>query len=139
MLAQHDELRDLLEAMLPYDDEADASRGDVGDPVTPGTAATVIEPGRQLGGYRLERELGRGGMGVVFAAWQRSLDRTVAVKVLSAPTLLVSERALWRFQREGKLLATLDHPAVVKVIETGVHSGMPFLAMELVHGASLAA
>ena len=138
-LTEHAELRELLEPMLTFDDEADAARSSGDEPVTPTTAATAIEPGRTLGGYRLERELGRGGMGVVFAAWQRSLDRTVAVKVLSAPTLLVSERSLWRFQREGKLLAALDHPAIVKIIETGVHSGIPFLAMELVHGASLAA
>jgi serine/threonine protein kinase/formylglycine-generating enzyme required for sulfatase activity len=138
-LAEHAELCELLEPMLQFDEEADAARDGVDQPVTPTTAATAIAPGRQLGGYRLERELGRGGMGVVFAAWQRSLDRTVALKVLSAPTLLVSERALWRFQREGKLLATLDHPAIVKIIETGVHGGIPFLAMELVHGASLAA
>ncbi|MBL8726528.1 MAG: SUMF1/EgtB/PvdO family nonheme iron enzyme [Planctomycetes bacterium] len=91
---------------------------------------------RDFGAYRLLGELGRGGMGTVYVAIQRSLQRAVALKVLAAK--LVTERALWRFQREAKLLARLDHPGIVKVIETGMVAGQPFFTMELVAGASLA-
>ena len=137
-LAEHHELRELLEPMLAFDAEAGAAN-DTTVPITPETA-NLGEPtaGQSLGGYRLVRELGRGGMGTVFLAWQRSLDRPVAVKVLSSPTQRVSERALWRFRREARILAGLDHPGIVKVLDTGVHQGVPFLVMELVAGASLA-
>lgn len=92
---------------------------------------------RDFGPYRLLQVLGRGGMGTVYAAMQRSLQRMVALKLLS-PTA-VGERSLWRFQREARLLAQLEHPGIVKVVETGVVEGQPFFAMELVAGASLAA
>lgn len=92
--------------------------------------------GRDFGAYRLLHVLGRGGMGTVHMALQRSLQRVVAVKLLSADA--VGERALWRFQREAKLLAQLAHPGIVKAIDSGVVDGQPFFAMDLVAGASLA-
>jgi serine/threonine protein kinase/formylglycine-generating enzyme required for sulfatase activity len=119
LLRQNDELRELLEPMLAAGSEA---------------AVT----GRVLGDFAIEREVGRGGMGVVYEARQVSLGRHVALKVLS-PALQLQERALWRFQREARLLARLDHPGIVKVFEAGEADGMPFYAMEFVVGAPLGA
>src|SRR5690606_18704171 len=82
--------------------------------------------------------IGRGGMGVVFAATQRSLGRRVAVKLLLQPFLLHS-RALRRFEREARLLAHLDHPGIVRVIDAGSAGDVPLYAMELVQGAPLSA
>lgn len=95
-----------------------------------------VGSGRDFGAYRLLQPLGRGGMGTVYAALQRSLQRVVALKLLSPEA--VGERAMWRFQREARLLAQLDHPGIVKGIDSGVVDGQPYFAMELVAGASLA-
>ena len=91
---------------------------------------------REFGAYRLHSELGRGGMGTVYVAVQRALGRAVALKVLSPSA--AGERSLWRFQREAQLLAQLDHPGIVKILDSGHAQGQPFFAMELVEGASLA-
>jgi eukaryotic-like serine/threonine-protein kinase len=86
------------------------------------------------GRFRLEEELGRGGMGVVFAATQLDLGRRVAVKVLhdgARPT------ALARFRREARVLARLDHPHAVHIHELVETDGLALLSMELVHGETL--
>ena len=129
-LTEHAPLRDLIAPMI------DRTR----DPRDPGASITAPERfarGTEVGGYRIERTLGRGGMGTVFLARQVTLGRQVALKVLSTPLGLATERALWRFQREARLLAELDHPGIVKVFEAGVHEDVPWYAMELVVGASL--
>src|SRR5688572_29662853 len=81
------------------------------------------------------RELiGRGGMGAVYTAWQSSLERLVALKVLSR-ALLGSEDFFDRFQREARVMAQLDHPNIAKVFDSGVAaSGEPFIIMELIRG-----
>ncbi len=91
----------------------------------------------RLGHYRLERLLGRGGMGEVWAAWDERLERRVAVKRIAAPRRGVAEvRA--RFWREARALAALDHPGVVRVHDMGEEAdGSLFMAMELVEGTSL--
>ena len=89
-----------------------------------------------FGDYRVTRELGRGGMGIVYEASQRSLGRRVAVKVLgvdSAP----SPSQIARFRREALVLARLDHPHVVRVFDVGETAGQHWLAMDLVEGESL--
>jgi serine/threonine protein kinase len=121
-LGEHGELRELLEGML-------------GEPEP--DAGALAPLARTFGDYVLERELGRGGVGVVYAATQRALGRRVAVKLLSS-SLLHSERSLWRFQREARLLAQLEHPGIMRVIDAGTVDGVPYYAMELVAGASLA-
>lgn len=90
-----------------------------------------------LGDYELRREIARGGMGVVYEAWQRSLQRVVAVKVLPG-AVFASAEFRQRFQREAETAARLNHPGIVAVHEVGLHQGQPFIAMEFVRGLSLA-
>ncbi len=94
-------------------------------------------PGTHVGPYRVERQLGVGGMGAVFAATDTTLDRTVALKVI-APHLAGDERFRRRFLLESKLAARLDHPAIVPVYFAGESDGGLYLAMRFVDGASLA-
>jgi serine/threonine protein kinase/formylglycine-generating enzyme required for sulfatase activity len=97
------------------------------------------DPGPQgpqrMGRYRLDRLIGSGGMGVVYEAWDETLRRRVAIKVL--PPGAQSQIALERFQQEALLTARLDHPNVVVVHEAGQVDGRAFIAMEYVDGESL--
>jgi serine/threonine protein kinase len=101
-----------------------------------------LEPGRlsfpaRFGDYRLLREIGRGGMGVVYEAEQNSLGRRVALKIVPfAP--LMDPRHLQRFQNESRAAAALDHPQIVKIYAVGKEGGTPFHAMQLIRGRSLA-
>ncbi len=88
--------------------------------------------------YELHDVLGRGGMGVVFLARHRRLDRLVALKVLN-PELGRKPQFAARFEQEARALATLDHPGVVGIFDTGVHDGFFYIAMEYVDGASVRA
>src|SRR5262249_7449576 len=83
------------------------------------------------------RELGRGGMGVVFQALQLSLKRPVALKMILGGAK-VSTSGLVRFQAEAEAVARLQHPNIVQIYEIGTNEGQPYLAMELVSGGSLA-
>lgn len=92
--------------------------------------------GRELEGYRIEAELGRGGQAVVYRATQLSLQRTVALKVVS-PQLSSDANFKERFTREGIAAASLDHPHVIPVFEAGEADGLAFLAMKYIDGPSL--
>src|SRR5246127_6006665 len=91
---------------------------------------------RRLGDFEILRELGRGGMGVVYEARQLSLNRPVALKVLG-PGLGLSPHAVQRFRREAEAAAKLHHTNIVPVYATGEQDGTHFYAMELVEGPSL--
>jgi len=96
-------------------------------------------PGETIGGYRLDREIGRGAMGVVFAA-QDAGGQVVALKVLVPPPLLPDpERASLRgrFLREARALRAVNHPNVVRVDDFGEADGRLYLAMELLEGENL--
>ena len=88
-------------------------------------------------GYVILRELGRGGMGVVYLARQRGLNRVVALKMILAGPYTTSSLAA-RFQSEAEIVARLSHPGIVQVFEVGLHDGHPYLAMEYVDGGTLA-
>jgi tetratricopeptide (TPR) repeat protein len=88
-------------------------------------------------GYLLEGLIGRGGFAHVFQAWEKSLERSVAIKVLDQSRF--DPRNLHRFLREAKTASSIDSPNVVRVLTSGeTSSGRPFIVMELVHGQSLA-
>ncbi len=120
---------ELLETLPLLDDLetiGDAARGRAEDelPKLPGSDFTLL------------RKIGGGGMGVVFEARQRSLDRRVAVKLL-APSLVSDVARRLQFEREARLVATLRHPGIVKVIGAGQCAGTCYYAMEIIDGERL--
>ncbi|MFF4380681.1 protein kinase [Kitasatospora sp. NPDC001547] len=94
--------------------------------------------GRQVAGYRLEQEIGRGGMAVVYRAKDLRLGRTVAIKLL-APELARNEVFRQRFMHESEAAAAIDHPHIIPVFEAGEQDGILFLAMRYVEGGDLRA
>jgi serine/threonine protein kinase len=101
----------------------------------PGAAAGELEAGALLAGrYRLERELGRGGMGRVLAARDEKLGRRVAVKVVTAAHDPARVR---RFEQEARTAGSLEHPNVLAVYDLGEHFGVPLLVTELLAGHTL--
>src|SRR6476620_279336 len=87
-----------------------------------------------LGRYRLQRELGRGGMGVVHAAFDPDLERRVALKVLRSADVADARQ---RLLREARAMARVTHSNVVAVHEVGTADGRDYIAMELVDGGTL--
>ena len=96
-----------------------------------------LEPNQSLSHYRLIEKIGEGGMGVVWKAVDTNLDREVAIKVL--PQALASDpQRLERFEREAKLLASLNHSRIAALYGLHEAEGVRFLSMELIHGEDLA-
>jgi serine/threonine protein kinase/tetratricopeptide (TPR) repeat protein len=94
------------------------------------------QPIRRLGDFEIVRELGRGGMGFVYEARQVSLNRKVALKVLSG-SLGLTTKAILRFQREAEAAAKLHHTNIVPIYATGEQDGAHYYAMELIEGPGL--
>ncbi|MEV0333002.1 serine/threonine-protein kinase [Nocardia sp. NPDC050717] len=94
--------------------------------------------GGSIAGYRLERILGRGGMGTVYLAQHPRLPRSVALKLLDE-NMFGDAEARARFQREADLAARLDHPNVVTIFDRGVEGRRPWIAMQYVHGTDAGA
>ncbi|MFN0057579.1 MAG: protein kinase domain-containing protein [Planctomycetota bacterium] len=90
----------------------------------------------RLGDFRIVREVGRGGMGIVYEAEQLSLGRRVALKVLPRSALLETDR-LARFEREARAAARLHHTHIVPVFEVGEHDGLHYYVMQYIDGESL--
>jgi len=96
-----------------------------------------LAPGQDLSHYRLVEQIGEGGMGVVWRATDTTLGRDVAIKVL--PELFASDpERMARFEREARVLASLNHPGIAAIYGVGHAAGVHFLAMELVEGDDLA-
>src|SRR5262245_35888218 len=85
--------------------------------------------------YELVKELGRGGMGVVYLAHDPVLDREVAIKVVTPDS--ISSESVERFKREARVVAKMDHPAIVSVHDSGEHEGNLFFVMPYVEGTNL--
>src|SRR5262249_54769090 len=126
-----DEIRECFPAVvrlvLAGDDHGQAPR-----PAAPSPAPAL----ERLGDYRIIREVGRGGMGVVYEAEQESLGRHVALKVLPRQ-LLVDARTKQRFEREAKAAARLHHTNIVPVFGVGEHDGLPYYVMQFIRGTGL--
>ncbi len=106
-------------------------------PTDDGALVKSPYPRAIAGRYRFDRRLGRGGMGVVYEAFDTQLKRPVAVKVIR-PDLMASPEAAARFRREARTAAGLSHPSVVNVYDFGVaDDGRTYLVMELLQGRSL--
>lgn len=101
--------------------------------------AQGLSAGREFsfGDYELLQELGRGGMGIVFKARQRSLDRVVCIKMMLMAELAEVEEYK-RFRAEALAIAQLRHPGIVAIYEVGQHNGTPYYTMEYVDGTPLA-
>lgn len=160
ILAAHSDLRAELEAFLASHDEMErlAAPLRIAAPASPGgeTVSRDPDPGNQpaagadpapasdpppaigqLGDFRLLREIGRGGMGVVYEAEQISLRRRVALKVLPFAAA-IDARQLQRFKNEALAAANLRHKSIVSVHAVGAERGVHYYAMEFIEGHSLA-
>lgn len=96
----------------------------------------VLKAGDQVGIYRVERQIGTGGMATVYSAVHEKLDRKVALKVMH-PNLLEDANFKARFDREAKIIARLDHPNIVPVYDFSEHNGQPYLVMKIIEGQTL--
>src|SRR5262245_42209814 len=130
----------LLESGLRLLEEAVAEGDDLGHIDKPLRAAArserLVEMLGKLGDYELLEEVGRGGQGVVFRARQKSLNRTVALKVISLGQW-TSQAHLKRFRREAEAAASLDHPGNVPIYEVGERDGSCYFSMKFVEGGQL--
>jgi len=96
-----------------------------------------LSPGDEFAGYRIERRLGRGGMGVLYLAVEPGLERHVALKLI-APEAAADEVFTRRFAEESRIAASIEHPNVVPIYTAGKEGEVPFIAMRFVAGADLA-
>ena len=103
----------------------------------PGNLSKSPDTGRIFGGYELVAKIGQGGMGEVYKARQVSLDRVVAIKILSK-ALYDNDEFIKRFEREAKAIARITHPNIVGVYDFGSVDGLRFMVNEFVDGNSLA-
>src|SRR5262245_55501527 len=137
--AGDEELRRKIDALLAAHEQAESF---IEAPAFAGIAQSIADEarsmvGRQLGHYRVLAFLGAGGMGAVWKAKDTRLDRDVAIKTL--PTEFGRHRdVLARFEREGKLLASLNHPNIATIHGLDEDRGTRFLVLELVEGETLA-
>ena len=123
------ELADAIRAIFPTLVAVQQVKGDALDDTLQQRQA-ALPPLRELGDYRIVRELGRGGMGVVYEAEQVSLGRRVALKVL--PRHISGDRIVQeRFRREARAAARLHHTNIVPVYEVGHDKGVCFYAMQI--------
>lgn len=99
--------------------------------------AATLAAGMVVGGYRIEEHIGSGGFGDVYRATQLSVDRRVALKILS-PSVTKEPESVSSFLREARMLAKLDHPTLVTVFDAGEDHGLYYLATSFVDGEDLA-
>ena len=133
---RHPDLADDIRELLPG-----PGRGRAGQGRPPGGAGAAAPPARRrrsssLGDYRILREIGHGGMGVVYEAEQVSLGRHVALKVLPQQ-LRQDARTRSRFEREAKAAAKLHHTNIVPVFGVGEHDGLRYYVMQFIQGLGL--
>jgi hypothetical protein len=137
LLAAHP---DLAGELLPYLESLRLLDGATRDLRPPkkvnGEVSGQLPGARQVGEYRIVREIGRGGMGIVYEAHQKSLNRQVALKILPFAAVL-DQRQIARFRNEAQAAAQLHHPHIVPVFAVGQEQGIYFYAMQYIDGQSL--
>lgn len=137
ILAKYPAIRDELSACLDGLALMQLSKVDCDQGRSNTETALPITPSGTLGDFRIQNELGRGGMGVVYEAEQLSVGRKVALKVLPYAAML-DKRQIARFQNEARAAATLEHPHIVPVYFVGNERGVYYYAMRLIDGRNLA-
>src|SRR5262245_30457073 len=143
LLARHPELAAALREFFADCDRMDrlAAPLHVGDPEATqppeGVSETTPITVSYFGDYELLQEIARGGMGVVFRARQKSLNRMVALKMILSGQL-ASPADVRRFRTEAEAAANLDHPNIVPIYEVGEYEGQHYFSMKLIEGTSLA-
>ena len=123
-----DDIRELFPALVMMEDLGSVA----GQPALPQAGPLP----QQLGDFRILREIGRGGMGLVYEAVQESLGRHVALKVLPFHALM-EPTVLERFRREARAVAQLHHTNIVPVFDIDEHEGIHYYAMQFIQGQSL--
>src|SRR3954447_21529620 len=101
-----------------------------------GQAWAELSEGDEFAGYRIERRLGRGGMGILYLALEAGLQRQVALKLI-APEAAADEVFARRFAEESRIAASIEHPNVVPIYAAGEDEGVPWIAMRYVAGSDL--
>ncbi|MGC8638963.1 MAG: serine/threonine-protein kinase, partial [Isosphaeraceae bacterium] len=132
---RHPELAEDIRELFPAMVEMERVKEDR-DELAETPAPASLPPPRRLGDYRIIREIGRGGMGIVYEAEQESLGRHIALKVLPKQ-LLVDARTKRRFEREARSAARLHHTNIVPVFGVGEHDGLPYYVMQYIQGLGL--
>ena len=138
------DLRELFATTLIVDDIAMLQSTDLNHltgggstfPRTSGSLAAGSAIGTMIGEYELRQEIGRGGMGVVYRAFQASLERTVALKMIPNAAFAAAQD-LARLRAEALAAARLSHPNIVPVYEVGEHNGQPWFSMQFIEGTTL--
>jgi len=141
LLARHPDLADVLAVYLQDLEQRHAAAVNLRDSLPSKAGRTAPDPIPEtecLGDFQIVREIGRGGMGIVYEAEQLSLGRRVALKVLPLAAAL-DRKQLQRFQVEAHAAACLHHTNIVPIHAVGCERGVPFYAMQLIEGRSLAA
>jgi WD40 repeat protein/serine/threonine protein kinase len=131
------EIREMLPALVLMEQAKGADDSPEEQLPAEGRAARAAEVSlKQLGDYRIVREIGHGGMGVVYEAEQVSLGRHVALKVLPSQALADAKHKR-RFEREARAAAKLHHTNIVPVFGVGEHGGLPYYVMQFIQGLGL--
>ncbi len=135
LLAQHPEIADELREHVALLQGLESPHLAIDDLIARGVLGPPTDSRHlaELGAYKITGLLGRGGMGIVLRAYEESLNRTVALKLLR-PELSQDTTAVQRFRREAKAAAALAHPNIVTIHAVGDHRGTLYLAMECVEG-----
>jgi len=127
--------RQTVNEQWPESATAPTQDGDVGEGSVPDESKVIVQTTR-LGRFMLLKEIGSGGMGTVFAAYDEQLDRKVALKILRKPRV-GSARQRLQILREARAAARISHPNVVSIYEVNEADGLIHIAMEYVEGETL--
>src|SRR5688572_12302411 len=129
------EVESLLSSLEEDESFIEAPVGDLAAELL-GTHRPTYEPGHQIQNYKIERQIGSGGMGEVYLAEDTKLNRKVALKLLP-PHFTVNPDRVRRFEREARAASALNHPNIVTIYEIGLSDTTHFIATEFVEGKTL--